>query len=224
VDPSAREILLHVHGTSVVPNELRVTFEPISEETWDQALARMSAKARYPASLLLGELPSDVERIFQEEGSELFPVRKQVKLKCDCGIIHGECPHQPDALRAIAQAVDRDPFLLFELRGRSATSLLQALHVASEHSPLRPEETVEVKRDGDDEVPAGKAFRRFSNPVGELHFHIAAPEAPLALLRRLGDPAGWRAERPLAEVLGPSVQLAAGKARDIALGDDDAQS
>ena len=72
-----------------------------------------------------------------------------------------------------------------------------------------------------DEIPSDPAsFRRPRGDLAAVRFHVAEPERPLLLLTRLGDPPGWKGT-PILDSLGPLVEQAASKAREIALADAD---
>ena len=64
------------------------------------------------------------------------------------------------------------------------------------------------------------AFRRPRGDLAAFSFHIAPPERELMILTRLGDPPGWRSPPTMLDILGPTVEAAAEKAREIAMGED----
>jgi uncharacterized Zn finger protein len=115
----------------------------------------------------------------------------------------------------LGEALDRDPFLLFELRGRGKEQVLSALRNARGAAELEAEATepasasIEGVREADYDKPRGS--------LPELHFSFDAPTAHGAVLRQLGAPATWRGDGSPAEALAPLIAAAADKARRIAL-------
>ncbi len=123
----------------------------------------------------------------------------------------------------LGEAFDKDPFLLFELRGRGGNAVLGALRklragaggTAAAASEARAEEPIRaVALTGKD--PAD--FERLSGPVDQLHFfRIEPPASPAAVLRQLGAPPSWCLDETPAEVLGALSAAASALARELAL-------
>lgn len=214
LDATTGEATVEVQTASVLPYEVRIAVAAIPEPVWDAATAELKRQALFAAKLLAGELPPGVEDALTRAGGSLFPAPGEVRLKCNCPAGTSGCRHGALAERTLAEAIDRDPFLLFDLRGRPRDAVLVALGVSPSGlaSGAAAEETAEP------ELPAAE-FRKARGDLGALHFHIAEPEAERALLTRLGDPPGWRAPPALIDAVGPAVEAAARKARDIALAD-----
>lgn len=216
LDSKTGEAIIEVSTSSVLPYEVRVTVAPIEDEAWARAVSALGSRAIFAAKLLAGDLPEEVERAMAEAGASLFPAPGQVRVRCNCPAIGGGCRHGAIAERSLAEAIDRDPFLLFDLRGRPRAGVLAALGLP-EH--VREEQKIEAARvEQPPEDPA--LFRRPRGDLYAIRFHLAPPETPRALLTRFGDPPGWRPPPILAEAVGPAVELAATKARDIGLADE----
>ncbi len=208
LDPKTGEATIEVSTSSVIPYEVRISVAPIADDAWDAAAKALSSRAIFAAKLLAADLPEEVERAMNEAGASLFPAPGEVRVKCNCPAVGGGCRHGAVAERALAESIDRDPLLLFDLRGRSRAGVLAALGLP-EHAEEKKEEVVE-------EAPEDPAlFRRLRGDLTAIHFHLAPPATPRALLTRLGDPPGWRPPPVLADAVGPAVEAAAAKARDI---------
>ena len=73
-------------------------------------------------------MPRDIERVFAQSRSSLFPRRgREVEFSCTCADEYSPCGHVAAVQFILAEAFDRDPFLLFELRGRSREQVLAEL-------------------------------------------------------------------------------------------------
>lgn len=214
LDPKNGDALVEVSASSVLPYEVRISLHPIPDEVWEKATASLIGKAFFAAKLLASELPNEVEDAFVAAGGSLFPVAGAARIRCNCPSGPGGCRHASVAQRGLAEAVDRDPFLLFDLRGRPRAQVLEALGLTKDVQPRPPTDVPLALVPDTPEDPA--AFRRPKGDLAAVHFHVAEPERPLMLLTRLGDPPGWKGASIL-EVLGPFVEQAAGKAREIAL-------
>ena len=71
--------------------------------------------------LLAGEMPPEIEAVFDEVGLPLFPTR--FDMECSCPDWGFPCKHLSAVLYLLAEAFDDDPFLVLAWRGRGrATS------------------------------------------------------------------------------------------------------
>lgn len=235
LDPKTGEAFIEVSTSSVMPYEVRVSVVPIDDAVWEKAVPALSAQALFAAKLLAGEMPAELEEALAAAGGSLFPSSGQVRVRCNCPAGSSGCRHGALAERTLAESIDRDPFLLFDLRGRARAQVLEAMGVSGSQAPalgggdlnaeiadprasapggVAPRAPAEPAKE---ELPLDPAeFRRARGDLMAFHFHIAEPESPRALLSRLGDPPGWRAPNSLLEALGPTIEAAAAKAREIA--------
>lgn len=106
--------------------EIKIT--PIAKIKWKQAIDKISSKASIVSRLLLNEVPENIEDTFSELGLHLLPhSRKDFKTSCSCPDYANPCKHIAGVYYLVASQLDRDPFLLFELRGLSKTELQEKL-------------------------------------------------------------------------------------------------
>jgi uncharacterized Zn finger protein len=128
----------------------------------------------------------------------------------------------------LGEALDRDPFLLFELRGRTKDQVLDALRAArggvGETPPKKVGKSKAASENRAIEVPAVKLgklkvaeYDKPREPLPALHFSFDGPVTHGAVLRQLGAPATWEGDASPADVLGPLVRAAAETARRIAM-------
>jgi uncharacterized Zn finger protein len=134
----------------------------------------------------------------------------------------------------LGEALDRDPFLLFELRGRSKEQVLAALRAARGDARAASVQAgagrgdaasgeaasaaaeIEIPKVSLGELTAADYERpRASMPALKLSFEEPALHG--ALLRQLGAPAAWRDDTAPGELLAPLVRAAAERARRLAL-------
>lgn len=205
-----------VTGSRPTPYRVTLTLRPLKDAAWEGALAAMAAKARFAAALLAGEMPREIDEAFAAEKASLFPARPaDLRADCTCPDDANPCKHIAAVHYVLAEAFDRDPFLLFELRGRSRDAVMAQLQAARGATPGHRTDQV---RSVDLARLDPAAYDAFRQPVDDLRFRIAAPAAPGATLRQLGRPPGWRLDVELAHLLQPAISRAAARARDIALG------
>lgn len=111
----------HVYRTAI---QLR----SLSDQEWERALEALSQQALYSAKLLAGEMPGDIDAIFQEAGVSLFPQStNEISFECSCPDYANPCKHAAAVYYLVAEQLDADPFILFHLRGRKREQVLTAL-------------------------------------------------------------------------------------------------
>jgi uncharacterized Zn finger protein len=218
-----RRVEARVTGTRPEPYTVSVRLAPLSDEIWARAVRAMASRAAYAARLLSGEMPPDIDETFRRSGGSLFPVQtRDLTTECSCPDWANPCKHVAAVHYVLAEFLDRDPFLLFELRGRGKDDVLAALRRLRAGGRA----TAPKGRPGPTRGPAVVAltgvspeqYGAFREPVDELAFHIEAPPVSGAILRQLGSPPAWGFGEAPRELLHPAVARAAALARELAFG------
>lgn len=109
--------------------EIRIEMAPISRKDWDKAIAHLGSNAALVAKLLMNEMPDNIDSAFGRVRLHLLPVSRRdfALTECSCPDDANPCKHIAGVYYRLAGQLDRDPFLLFELRGLSRERLRQAL-------------------------------------------------------------------------------------------------
>ena len=105
-----------------------IEFHPISAAKWAAAIALIASRSSLISRLLLNEIPDNIEDSFAQLKLHLLPhSNKDFEANCSCPDWGNPCKHIAGVYYLIAAELDRDPFLLFELRGLSRQDLLKEL-------------------------------------------------------------------------------------------------
>lgn len=219
------EVTARVTGTRPTPYRVRIQLAELPDEVWQRAIEGLAEKAQFAAALLAGEMPEPIDEVFHAAGASLFPEqRRELATSCSCPDAGDPCKHVAATHYLLGEALDHDPFLLFELRGRSKERVLGGIRAA--RTGDAPPTAGAAAPEPGAVVPAvtlaGLAPSDYDRPRGALpalEFSFEAPSTPAAVLRQLGAPRAWRGEQSPAQLLAPQVQRAAEAARRIALGD-----
>jgi len=220
-----------VTGSRATPYQVELALAQLSSKAWSQAIAAMAAQAQFSAELLAGQMPRQIDALFRAAGSSLFPrQRSELVTSCSCPDWGDPCKHVAATHYVLGEALDRDPFLLFELRGRSKPQVLAALRAArAGEGPMPSSELEGTPLEQAAEPPkvslgalSAADYDRAREALPTLDFSFAAPATHGALLQQLGAPLAWSAAHSPAEALAPIVQRAAEAARRIALADEQA--
>ncbi|MGK7887711.1 MAG: SWIM zinc finger family protein [Leptolyngbyaceae cyanobacterium] len=124
-----------VQGTAPEPYKLTISIERFSDEDWQFVIASMAEKAIYPAKLLAGTMPDDIETVFTSNGLSLFPFTLgDVRSRCNCPDPKNPCKHIAAVYYQLGDFFREDPFVLFQLRGRTKTEILEAIRHQRSHA------------------------------------------------------------------------------------------
>jgi uncharacterized Zn finger protein len=191
LEVSAGKVLAKVQGSRPVPYAVKLISKPLTAKQWDLVTGKLKSKALYAAKLLAGEMPPEIEEVFTELGIPLFPsAARDLPMHCSCPDWANPCKHVAAVCYLLAERFDRDPFLIFEWRGRGKEELLGRLR--TEKKPVAP-----------DEPPLETLLADFYT-AGPLP---ALPEPEPAPLPSQLDPSRITVRgKPLAEVLTPLYQ------------------
>jgi uncharacterized Zn finger protein len=197
--------------------------------SWKKAIDVMSQQAVFAAELLAGQMPHEIEQAFRAAGHSLFPMKqREIETDCSCPDWANPCKHVAAVHYVLGEAFDKDPFLLFELRGRTRQQVLGALSALRSGLPddqLAAKVAKAAKKSRRRESPKSvdlrqhlpEEFERWTT-IPRLQFSIDAPTASYTLLSQLGAPPSWPQEDLPYDALVGLYRDAGKLARDIALG------
>jgi uncharacterized Zn finger protein len=207
-----------------------VAMKPLARADWTAVIAELSRRAGTVAKLLVNELPDSVEAVFASRQLPFLPQgQKDFVTSCSCPDYANPCKHVAGLCYRLAGELDRDPFLLFELRGLSR----QELRVELERSPLgqilaaelTPAEAPLVPapsyytRPTTAPVPAPGRFKEFWTgprrlpPPGEAP---APASVPALLIRKAGDyPAFWPKDASFIETMEEIYERVRTKSKEL---------
>ncbi|MEH2072314.1 MAG: SWIM zinc finger family protein [Nostoc sp.] len=122
------KVLARVQGSEVEPYKVSLSLEPFSDEQWGYVIETMSRKAIFAAKLLAGEMPQNIAEVFTANGLSLFPFTlADVKSKCSCPDKANPCKHVGAVYYQLGDRFSEDPFVLFQLRGRTKEQIISDL-------------------------------------------------------------------------------------------------
>jgi uncharacterized Zn finger protein len=233
----AGKVTAKVTGSRATPYKITIEIAQLTNPMWQKAIDAMAAKAQFSAELLAGQMPKEIDEVFLAAGASLFPrTREELVTSCSCPDWGDPCKHVAATHYVLGEALDRDPFLLFELRGRTKATVLDALRAArgSNGSAVSKASSVRAATKSVDaaltapEVPKvvlGKIkavdYDKAREALPALNFSFDAPVTHGAVLRQLGVPAAWSGQSSPADTLTPLVRAAAETARRIAMAEPD---
>ncbi|MBD2388706.1 SWIM zinc finger family protein [Cylindrospermum sp. FACHB-282] len=128
IDFKGAKVLAKVQGSEVEPYKVSLSLEPFSDEEWGYVIETMSKRAIFAAKLLAGEMPQNIEEVFTSNGLSLFPFTlSDVQSKCSCPDKVNPCKHVGAVYYQLGDRFSEDPFVLFQLRGRTKDKIIRDL-------------------------------------------------------------------------------------------------
>jgi uncharacterized Zn finger protein len=202
-----------VYEEPIYSTTIKIT--QISRSNWTRVIRRIAARADFVAKLLHQEMPDQIEEAFAAEDLHLLPHnQRDFVTTCSCPDYENPCKHIAGVYYLLAAALDRDPFLLFALRGLSR----EALQAELSRSPLGQILASALTEEELPVVPAASYHTRPKKvptavPVSHREFWTGAkrlpPSAPLSparipalLVKKQGDyPPFWHKDESFIGVM-----------------------
>lgn len=123
-----QKVIAKVQGSESDPYELSIWMDTFSDEDWDYVIKTMAERAIFAAKLLAGEMPDNIEEVFAANGLSLFPFTlKEVRSRCSCPDKANPCKHIGAVYYLLGDRFSEDPFVLFQLRGRTKEQIVAKL-------------------------------------------------------------------------------------------------
>lgn len=121
-------VVASVQGSRARPYRVRIGLKAFDKIAWTRICEALAANAWYAAKLLAGELPTDIEEVFDSVGQPLFPeTASDLAMDCTCPDWEVPCKHLAAVFYLLAERFDDDPFTILAWRGRDRQELLASL-------------------------------------------------------------------------------------------------
>ncbi|MBI4726276.1 SWIM zinc finger family protein [candidate division TA06 bacterium] len=190
IEPGAAKAL--VQGSARQPYIVVIRLKPLSDRQWNKAIEAMSSKAVFAAKLLAGEMPQNIEESFAVAKCPLFPQSpKDLATECDCPDWANPCKHLAAVYYVLGEMFDRDPFVLFALRGRDKGRIIEELRKrrTAAAEGLAPRPNTDAATPDEPLKSLEKCLENFwkaDAKISGIGFNMKPPEAPAAVIRMLG--------------------------------------
>jgi uncharacterized Zn finger protein len=206
IDVQKGKVEATVQGSRAEPYRVQIKVRPISAAEWKRLAEDLGTQAIFAAKLLAGEMPQDIEQAFTAAGLSLFPQKAaDMSTDCSCPDMSNPCKHIAAVYYLMGEAFDRDPFLIFRLRGMDREDFVQALGSTGEVA--EPEKT--------EPPPADPAQFWAAKPLPAPD--MTPPSSVAALPRRLGNLQFWRGDLPLHKSLESIYESASKRTEELLL-------
>lgn len=118
-----------VSGSSIY--EIKIDIVPLDTAKWRKVQSNCAGRIDSLIELLQGRFSSSVMTSVTDRQHGLFPKPAEIKMSCSCPDWAGLCKHLAACLYAVGARLDRQPDLLFILRGVNPAELIAAGSIES---------------------------------------------------------------------------------------------
>ena len=189
-----------VQGSRPKPYDVAIKVAALSASDWKKLAEALGKEALFAAKLLAGEMPENIEDAFKAAGLSLFPGKsKDLVTDCSCPDWSNPCKHIAAVYYLLGEEFDRDPFLIFKLRGMTRERLIALLgaKAGARPKPMRgkaPAEEAGEAASPPELLPAEPGtFWGAGDAREALLGEVGIPPIAAALPKRLGSFPFWRA-------------------------------
>jgi uncharacterized Zn finger protein len=221
-------VTARVQGSRARPYRVDIDVIELTKMEWKTLAEALSTRAVFAARLLAGQMPENIENVFRDAGLSLFPTNiGAFDTDCSCPDWSNPCKHIAAVYYLLGEEFDRDPFLIFKLRGVEREELVE----------LIGSQSAAIGESGNAEVPADPLVQEESEPtppeplsVDSVEFWgqpgaegtfdaVHIPSISAALPGRLGSFPFWRGSEGFLVVLEDTYRKASPVGLDVLLGE-----
>jgi len=222
------EVKARVQGSRSMPYDITIHMKTLSVTDWRKLTKALSHQAIFVAKLLAGQMPEDIEKAFQSVGLSLFPERlKDLGTNCSCPDWSNPCKHIAAVYYLLGEEFDRDPFLIFKLRGMSREELVKLLDKTGDKTTTRRAKYKPcLSHEEEEKVLLAEALTSDASKFwsggtvsDDLLGEVLIPLVPASLPKRLGNFPFWRGKERFLDVTEPIYVQASPLGMNVFLGD-----
>lgn len=187
-------ITAKVQGSRKKPYDVRITLDVLEDAQWEQIAEQFSQDASLTAKLINGQLPEEADALFEKLRVTIIPSNKRhLEIDCSCPDWSVPCKHSAAVIYLVGEELDRDPFLLFLLRGKSRDEFMEMVGT---------KEVTAKQTESPQPLPADYSdFWKPFDPATQPKLSFMEPKFDAVLIRRLGPFPFWQGEGPFIETM-----------------------
>lgn len=172
--------------------DVTIDVRTFDSNTWAKVMEPIFSRPAIISKLLAGRMPDDIEAVFAEFGLDLFPNQKDIKTDCTCMDWVNPCKHIVAIYLLLAEEFDRNPFLIFDMRGATRAEILHSIGIGDPKKRAKVAKKPRRKKSSRKLDPSDpEAFWGVHGP-GTGQGEAAVPEVDAVLVKQLGGFPFWR--------------------------------
>ncbi|SOD95935.1 SNF2-related protein [Spirosoma fluviale] len=171
---SQNQISASIKGTAPRPYKSKLSVPLFTEQEKDWLLTEIRENPATLAQLLNRQLPPELTEFADKRDIQLFPRSfRDLSMGCSCPDEAVPCKHLAAVIYTIANEIDRNPFLVFQLKGLDILSELQKFQVEGIQGAL--ETVLSFKDIGTDDLPDDEDWKPDEKAQANLDFATIPP-------------------------------------------------
>ena len=205
IDVEKGTVKARVQGSRARPYRVEIKVKALGRTDWKKLTMALFERPIFAAKLLAGQMPENIENAFKDAGLSLFPDKSaDLETNCSCPDWSNPCKHIAAVYLLLAEEFDRDPFLIFKLRGAEREELLglsgreaAGSSIGAGEGAIGSRADQEADQSPPEPLPIAPAeFWGQENTEREEDAHESAriPTVSAALPKRLGSFPFWRGQ------------------------------
>jgi uncharacterized Zn finger protein len=216
IDIDKGSVKARVQGSRPKPYDVTIRVKELTRAEWKKVAAALTHQALFAAKLLAGEMPQEIEQVFQEVKLSLFPEKQRdLTTACSCPDYSNPCKHIAAVYYLLGEEFDRDPFLILKMRGLTREELVGLLGRSEAAAPAQAEPSVPPEPLTTNAALFWNGGKLEPDLLGE----VAIPPQAAALPRRLGNFPFWRGTERFLDAVEPVYRQASQRGLDAFLGE-----
>jgi uncharacterized Zn finger protein len=220
IDVAEGKVRSQVQGSMPDPYEITIAVALLSEKKREAVTAALAGQPLFAAKLLSGEMPQDIETVFQSAGTSLFPAAlEDLETECSCPDWSNPCKHIAAVYYLLGEEFDRDPFLLFKLRGLDRDALMKRLGTVRPAEAAEPAESVPAAPPEPLPEDPAQFWTGAALPADLAGGAVETPRVSAAWPKRLGNFPFWRGQEHFHSALERTYREAAEAGLEMYLGE-----
>ena len=211
IDVGNGEVMARVQGSLRQPYRVSIRVTELRSDDWRKIASTLGERPVFAASLIAGRMPDRIEDVFVDAGLSLFPAASaDLRTACSCPDRTNPCKHIAAVYLLLGEEFDRDPFLLFRLRGMERDDLLALAGLRLASPAATPTVAPADPLSPDTDVFWGRTYEPDpARVVGAAR----VPAANAVIARRLGSFPFWTGS----DAFLPTMESVYGKTASAAL-------
>lgn len=216
IDIRKGNVTAKVQGSGSRPYSVAIRVKQLDGDEWKKVASGLASRPLLAAKLLAGRMPRNMEDVFGAAGLSLFPGRvRDMATDCSCPDWANPCKHIAAVYILLGEEFERDPFLIFRMRGSGREEILNIMGLRPESGgrpAVRPPAAPE---------PLPTSPKAFWGADGGKPDDLASdvPSMDAALPKRLGSFPFWRGEDDFIPAMEKIYHMASPGGMDVLAGD-----
>ena len=122
----AGKIKSMIMGGTSRPHDIEIHVSKISKVRWGKIVMLSKKHITSLSELFKGRFPEEMSEVFSDRESGIFPTLKEIEMQCSCPDWAKMCKHVSATLFAVGVKLDKNPELMFKLRGVNGQELIDS--------------------------------------------------------------------------------------------------